>query len=208
MISSGNISNFINFDFNTAILCNVSFFSYSKPVNNLGIGFLASNKSSNNSLSLFSAFSFNAFISCNLSFANILNSLSFSMESYSYDFQKNYIFLLKLLNLLHLTFPTYRLFHHLTYLTFFLFHFLFHLCLALLISLVFFTSFNIFFKPFILSLIFLIIINFFESILRKRFFGLFEKITVWFDLVKKICICLLLIQQSCIQQVVVFQKVN
>ena len=98
--------------------------------------------------------------------------------------QKNYILLLKLLNL-HLTFLIYHLFHHLTDLTFFLFHFLFHLFLILSIVLFFFISFNVFFQPFISSLNSSIITYFLEGVKGKNFFGIFEKLTVCFGLVPK-----------------------
>ena len=79
LIRLGNISNFINFDSNSTILCNTLGFSYWKSINNLKS--LVS--PSNNLSSLFLTSSFNLFISFILSFANVLNSLSFLMESYS-----------------------------------------------------------------------------------------------------------------------------
>ena len=82
-IRSGDISNFINFDSNAAISFNALCFSYSKSVNNLKILFSLSNKSSNYSFLLFSASSFNLSISFIHFLANILNSLSFLIKSYS-----------------------------------------------------------------------------------------------------------------------------
>ena len=49
----------------------------------------------------------------------------------------------------------------------------------------FFISLNIYFKPFISSLNSSIIIYFFEGVKGKGFFGIFEKLTVCFDLVPK-----------------------
>ena len=94
-------------------------------------------------------------------------------------FQKIYILVLELLNL-HLTFLRYGLFHHLAY----LFFFLFYLFLVLLMILVFYLS-QYAFKPFIWSLNFSIIKHFFKGVKGKDIFAIFEKLTVYFDLVPK-----------------------
>ena len=49
----------------------------------------------------------------------------------------------------------------------------------------FFISFNIFIKSFSLFLNFSIIVYFFEGVKEKGIFGIFEKLTVCFDLVPK-----------------------
>ena len=110
-------------------------------------------------------------------FAGNLNSLS---SSKSWVFPKVCLLVLKLLNLA-LTFLKYGLFHHLACLILFLFH----LFLFLLMILIFFISFNIFFKLFISSLNSSIIIYFFQGVKEKSIFGIFEKLTVCFDLVPK-----------------------
>ena len=66
-----------------------------------------------------------------------------------------------------------------------MFHFLFHLFLVISIVLVFFVSVNILFKPFISSTNSSIIVYFFEGVKEKVFFGIFKKLTVYFDLVTK-----------------------
>ena len=153
-------------------------FSYSKSVNNLKILVSLSNKWFNNLSLLFSVSPFSLFTSFILSFADSLISLSFSKP---YHFLQNLYLSSKVVK------PT-SYFSNISlisssstfYFPFVSFFISFISCS--LSNFRFFISFNIFFKPFSLSLNSSIILYVYESAKER---DIFEKLTVCFDLVSK-----------------------